>query len=599
LDRYQIGGVLGIGGMGSVYRARDTRFSVLKTVAVKEMINQARDESIQETIVRNFEREANILASLNHPAIPTIYDYFTLGNRSYLVMEFVKGRNLEDILNDMHDFLPVEQVISWAIELCDVLHHLHTNHPEPIIFRDMKPANVMIHPDNYVVLVDFGIAKPFQAGQKGTMIGTEGYSPPEQYRGEATPLVDIYALGATLHHLFTRKDPRIEPPFTFSERPIQKINPKVTPELEAVINVALQYNPADRYQTAEEMKKALIDVVSKTGMLSEISTSNKAIGDDIYIKPIWKFECEDEVRGSPTFHQGVIYIGTYDNNLYALNASTGEFLWKYPTEGGIVSKPAIFENNIYFGSEDGKLHVVSLRTRKTTWTYETEAPVRSSPNISERHVFIGSDDGFMHVINAVSGRRAWRVDAGAPVRSTPCVYGDSVYFGSESGDFYCVDFRGNIRWRSKAKRAITSSPQVSENNIYFCSMDATLYALDAKTGWVIWRFRLGKGSISTPVVVDNLVFTGSADNNIYCIDSRTSREVWHFETEHQVTGSPILNNDELYCGSVDGSLYCLDYKTGKLRWKYQTEGPITSTPIINNELVYIGSLDHCLYALSI
>ena len=105
---------------------------------------------------------------------------------------------MEAILKGRPDFIPEDQVIGWAIELCDVLEFLHNHKPEPIIFRDIKPSNIMINAQNRVVLVDFGIAKVFTTGQKGTMIGTEGYSPPEQYRGDATPLADIYAMGATL-----------------------------------------------------------------------------------------------------------------------------------------------------------------------------------------------------------------------------------------------------------------------------------------------------------------------------------------------------------------------------------------------------------------
>ena len=112
------------------------------------------------------------------------------------------------MINDTEDFVLEDRVIAWGLELCDVLSFLHNHKPEPIVFRDMKPSNVMITPQDHVVLVDFGIARTFQTGQKGTMIGTEGYSPPEQYRGEATPLADIYALGATLHHVLTRRDPR-------------------------------------------------------------------------------------------------------------------------------------------------------------------------------------------------------------------------------------------------------------------------------------------------------------------------------------------------------------------------------------------------------
>jgi outer membrane protein assembly factor BamB/tRNA A-37 threonylcarbamoyl transferase component Bud32 len=597
-NRYLIQGAIGVGGMGAVYRARDLHFpNVVKLVAVKEMIIQASDLLVRKTIVRNFEREANLLATLDHRSISRIYDYFSLNERSYLVLEFINGKDLEAILNDSEGPLSEERVIGWAVELCDVLQYLHTHQPEPIIFRDMKPSNVMINTHDHVILIDFGIAKHFQGGQqRGTMIGTEGYSPPEQYRGEATPQADIYAMGATLHHLLTRRDPRLEPPFSFGERPIRKINPLVSPELEEVIVTALQYNPEDRFPTSLAMKEALLVAARKTGLLPRISRSGAATSDE-NIKPIWSFECGDEIRGSPAFQENIVYVGSYDHNLYALEAATGKFIWKYPTDAGIVSKPVVYENNVFFGSEDHRLHVVLVRNGKVNWTYFTNGPVRSSPHIAEGHIFIGSDDGFLHAVNTVTGRRAWQVEAGAPIRSTPLAGHESVYFGTEDGELFCVLFNGVIKWRFKARRAITSSPVFSQGLVYVGSMDATLYAIDAKTGWVTWRFRLGKASISTPCVMENRIFTGAADGIIYCVEANTAKEVWRFATQHQVTGSPLVYKDSLYCGSVDGYLYCLEHSTGRLRWKFKTQGPITGTPVASDDVVYIGSTDHRLYAL--
>lgn len=587
-----------MGGMGAVYRARDLHFpNVVKVVAVKEMVNQARDPLVRETIVKNFEREANLLATLSHPAIPRIHDYFTHNERSYLILEYIHGKDLESLLDDSDDLFMPDEVTGWSIEICDVLQYLHDHQPETIIFRDIKPSNIMINQHNHIVLIDFGIAKHFQSGEKGTMIGTEGYSPPEQYRGEATILADIYALGATLHHLLTRQDPRLEPPFSFGERPIREINRAVSKELEAVINTALQYNPGDRFQSAAEMKDALLNVARKTGALKEKPASTARIElNSSKIKPIWSFACEDELRGSAVVHKGIVYVGSYDNNLYAVHAGTGEFIWKYPTEGGVVSKPAIADGNIYFGSEDKRVHAISARTGKIVWTYYTEGPVRSSPQVAEGHLFIGSDDGFLHAVSAGSGRGVWRADVYASVRSTPLVYNESIYFGTEAGEFICLDYRGEVKWRFKAKRAVTSSPIISESFVYFSSLDTTLYALEAKTGWVIWRFRMDKGSISTPCITGDLIFTGSIDGSIYCVDVHSAKEVWRFPTEHQVTGSPIVHKDSLYCGSVDGNLYCLEYRTGRLRWKYQTGGPITSTPFVSEDVVYIGSTDHKIYA---
>lgn len=597
-NRYLIQETIGVGGMGAVYKARDLHFpNVTKLVAVKEMVNRAHDPHIRETIIKNFEREANLLATLSHPAIPRIFDYFSQQERSYLILEFIQGKDLENILNESSGFIPVGQVLQWAIELCDVLDYLHNHQPEPIIFRDMKPSNAMINQHNHVVLVDFGIAKTFQIGEKGTTIGTEGYSPPEQYRGEATALADIYSLGATLHHLLTRRDPRLEPPFSFSERPITAINPNVSKDLEMVIHRALQYEPGDRFQSAKEMREALLEIAYKQSLPPESSGLSHQVDVSDKITPRWTFSCKDEIRGSANYEKGVIFFGSYDQNLYALNASSGKLLWSYKADGGIVTKPAIFGDAVCLGSQDYRLHVLSARSGAIQWTYYTKGPVHSSPVIAHGHVFIGSDDGSVHAINMTSGRGVWQTNTGAPVRSTPLLANDSIYIGNEAGDVLCLDFRGNPKWRFKARRAVTSTPVLADNLILVGSLDSFLYAIDAKSGWLIWRFRLAKGTISSVAVCEGLVFTGCIDGNIYCIDLHNAREVWRFQTSHQVTGSPIIYNGFLYCGSVDGYLYCLDPRTGLLHWKFKTNGPITSTPAVGEQTIYIGSTDHHFYAL--
>ncbi|MBL8091010.1 MAG: PQQ-binding-like beta-propeller repeat protein [Anaerolineales bacterium] len=596
VNRYSIQDVIGVGGMGSVYRARDLHFpNVVKLVAVKEMINMAPDPLVRQTIVQNFEREANLLATLNHPSIPRIYDYFSHDDRSYLVLEFIHGKDLETVISDANGFLPEDQVISWAIQLCDVLAYLHSQKPDAIIFRDMKPSNVMINHNGDIMLVDFGIAKTFQTGQKGTMIGTEGYSPPEQYRGEATPLADIYSLGAALHHAITRRDPRLEPPFSFAERPIRRINQNVSVEFEAVVNTALQYNPQDRFPNALAMKDALMNVARKTGTLDKITSALPVSSGGI--KPMWDFKCEDEIRGAPTIHQGTVYVGCYDNNLYAISAADGKFQWKYPTDGGIVSRPVVHDGNIYFCSEDQRLHVISSRTGKVLWTYYTEGKIYSSPRIADGHVFFGSEDQDLHAVNATSGRAAWKFSTDAPIHSTPLIYNEMIYFGTESGSFYALDFRGTLKWRFSAKRGITSSPIIKGQAVYFASLDGTLYALDAKSGWAIWKFRLGKGTVSSPALADDYIFIGASDGFIYCVDTRTAKEVWRFKTDNQVSSSPAVFKDSIYCGSVDNNMYCLEYRTGRLRWKFETKGPVTGSPVVFDDIVYFGSTDHHVYAL--
>ena len=604
-NRYLIQGVLGVGGMGSVYRARDMRFpNVTKLVAVKEILNLAPDPSVREMIVNTFEREANILATLSHPAIPQIYDYFTQGDRSFLVQEFIEGRDLEAHLNDTPGLLSEELVIDWAEQLCDVLSYLHNHRPEAIIFRDMKPSNVMLDHHRRMRLIDFGIARGFAAGQKGTMIGTEGYSPPEQYRGEASPAGDIYALGATLHHLLSRQDPRVEPPFSFAERQLPVINPGVSAGFNAIINTALSYNPAERFETAAAMKDALRSLNRPgTGMLtvrypataSVNGLKTTGIGE---VEPIWRFKCEDEVRGSPLIANNVVYAGAYDNNLYAINAQDGKLIWKYATDGGLPGSPVAHEELVLVGSEDRRLHAVSARAGRIQWTYYTDGPIRCTPRVAAGHLFVGSDDSYLHAVNLNTGRRAWRCQVGGPVRSRPAVSTERLYFGCESGEFYCIDFSGEYKWRFKAKRAVTSSPLLHDGALFFGSVDGHIYGLEAASGWTIWKFRANRPVISSPAVAGYTLFIGSADKHLYAIDVRSGRELWRFETEEQVTSSPAATDEVVYIGSVDGWLYALDSATGRLRWKFHSGAPITSSPSVVNGIVYVGSNDHHVYALS-
>ncbi len=596
MNRYQIQDVVGIGGMGSVYRARDLHFpNVLKLVAVKEMINSAPDPLVRKTIVQNFEREANILVTLNHPAIPKIFDFFTFEERSYLVLEFINGLDLEAILKRSPEPIREDQMIIWAIEICDVLEYLHNHKPEPIIFRDVKPSNIMINQQNHVVVVDFGIAKVFKFGQKGTMIGTEGYSPPEQYRGEATPQTDVYALGATMHHLLTHRDPRLEAPFSFADRPIRSINSAVSPELELIVKTALQYKPEERFPTAAAMRDSLVLLAKKTGALSRVNSGSLLMKEQT-VKPVWQFAFEDEIRGSATIESGILYAGAYDNNLYALDATKGQFLWKYPVNGGVISKPLIAEGQLLFGSEDGKLYSLQPATGRKNWEFPTGAPIRSSPKYSEGHVFFGSDDKNFYAVNISTNRKSWAIQTEGAIRSTPFLGTDLLYFGCESNEFVCADFRGQVKWRFWTKRPVTSSPIVAEGIVYFASLDGIFYALDAKSGWVVWRFRMGKGSVSSPSISNDYVFVGSADGYIYCVERASAREIWRFKTDHQVSGSPLVYKDAIYCGSADGNFYCIDIKSGRQRWKYTTGGPITGTPTALNDVIYIGSADHNMYA---
>src|ERR1700738_2583393 len=244
-NRYEIERLLGGGGMGVVYLAHDQRLAN-RACAVKEMVDHFIDQ--QQRIEANdyFAREADTLAQLKHAAIPAITDRFDDQNRHYLVMEYVEGRNLEEELAARGGTpLPEGLIIDVARQLCDVLAYLHNMTP-PIVYRDMKPSNVMLTSKGRVVLVDFGIARLFKAARKGTMIGTLGFAPPEQYKGEIDPRSDIYSLAATMHYMLTARDPEKFPPFSFPK--LKELRPEVSSNLATALDSALSYNLEGRPQ---------------------------------------------------------------------------------------------------------------------------------------------------------------------------------------------------------------------------------------------------------------------------------------------------------------------------------------------------------------
>ena len=250
--KYEILKEIGRGGMSVVYLAMDKRLN--KQWAVKE-INKTGSSQNREVIVNSLVAEANLMKRLDHPALPRIVDIIEEPETIFVVMDYIEGESLDKILKE-YGPQPEENVIEWAKQLCDALNYLHSQKP-PIIYRDMKPANVMLKPEGFVKVIDFGIAREYKEQNLAdtTVLGTKGYAPPEQHGSRQTDArSDIYALGMTMHHLLTGVDPR---PADYLYVPIRQWNPQLSGGLERVIDKCTALDPEDRYQNCNELMYAL------------------------------------------------------------------------------------------------------------------------------------------------------------------------------------------------------------------------------------------------------------------------------------------------------------------------------------------------------
>ena len=244
--KYEILKEIGRGGMSIVYLAMDKRLN--KQWAVKEIRKKGSGKN-EEIVVNSLLAEANMMKRLDHPSLPRIVDIIDNGVTIYVVMDYIEGESLDKILNE-YGAQPEEMVVNWAKQLCDALSYLHSQKP-PIIYRDMKPANVMLKPEGNIKIIDFGIAREYKEQNLAdtTVLGTKGYAPPEQYSGQTDPRSDIFALGMTMHHLLTGVDPRNGEPYA----PVRQWNPELSEGIETIIDRCVEPAAENRYQSCADL----------------------------------------------------------------------------------------------------------------------------------------------------------------------------------------------------------------------------------------------------------------------------------------------------------------------------------------------------------
>ncbi|WP_235051117.1 outer membrane protein assembly factor BamB family protein [Yinghuangia soli] len=341
----------------------------------------------------------------------------------------------------------------------------------------------------------------------------------------------------------------------------------------------------------------------QSGDGSQTLPSQSGVGRATVKKP-WAFSTSDEVSSSPVVVNRVVYIGSDDKYVYAIDVATGLARWTFPTSGKVTTAPVAADGIVYVGSGDGNVYALDAATGARRWAYAVGAEVGSSPAVADRVVYVAGWDNGLHALDAATGTKKWVQPIGNNLGSAPAVAGGVVYIGSWDKNVYALNAAtGATKWTFRTGAEVSSSPVVADGVVYVGSDDSNVYALDAATGAKKWAFATGDKVNSSPAVAGGLVYFGSRDDTVYAVDAATGVKKWTFRTAESrfpaagAYSSPEVAGGVVYIGSRDMNVYALDAATGAKKWAYTTGHLVGSSPAVADGMVYVGSRDRKIYAL--
>jgi len=324
------------------------------------------------------------------------------------------------------------------------------------------------------------------------------------------------------------------------------------------------------------------------------------------LKILWRFQTEDDIKSSPVIFENIVYVGSDDGNLYALQLNDGRELWRFKTDDAIEAPPLIIGGSIFLGALDGTFYCIDPANGKQKWQLETESQISGSatyvtdPGKDLLKILVGSYDNHLYCINANSGNVIWKYETENYINGAAATDGNVTVFGGCDSKLHILDAgSGEKIGDVETGSYIAGSAALYDNHAYLGHYGNQVISIDIENKQIKWTYEADEKSrpfFSSPAVNDKYVIIGSRDDDVHCIDRKTGEPVWRFRTRDEVDSSPVICGNKVIAASMDGWLYLLDIHSGKQIWSFEIGGSITSCPAVSKGMIIIGSDDGNIYA---
>lgn len=314
---------------------------------------------------------------------------------------------------------------------------------------------------------------------------------------------------------------------------------------------------------------------------------------------LWRFKGEDAFEGPAAIADGIVYVGCYDEYLYAIGLADGKLKWKYKA-GPIKAAPSVHQGAVFVGDETGIFHCVEARTGTKRWTFETKGEITASANFYQDRIIIGSYDSSLYCLSS-EGKKIWEIKTEGPVNGSPAVVDHFTFVAGCDSILHKIDIKTGKQVGSVELGGQAAATAAIQGKVLFVgTMSNQVLGIDWDKGKILWTFepkRRAQAFFSSAAIANGLVVVGSRDRKVYGLESKTGKEVWSFPTGGRVDPSPVIAGTRVFAPSQDGKLYVLDLKTGKELQNYPLGRSILASPAVSNGRLVLGTTDGVLYCL--